>query len=249
MNKIPKEKTGKLTEKKSKINLKNAFWAVGLFVLWIFLVPRIESWIGVENINRVLDEAGIFSPLIFIIARIIAIIVSPLNLGPVGIILHRAFGFWPSVLYSSISIILGCTINYWLGKIFGKRVAKWFLNEDETALLEKYGEKYLNKNLFTSTLILYAANYELVSYAAGLTKLPFWKFLISVILAVIVRVPLDVTQDLLIGKNSLLAFIINISTISSSTLIIYLITKEDLKKIIQSGKRSLITGKKKSEEE
>jgi uncharacterized membrane protein YdjX (TVP38/TMEM64 family) len=245
MNKIPREKIGKVKEKKSKINLKNAFWAVGLFVLWIFLVPRIESWIGVENINRILDEAGIFSPLIFIAARIVAIVVSPLNLGPLGIILHRAFGFWPSILYSSISIILGCTINYWLGKIFGKRVAKWFLNEDETALLEKYGEKYLNKNLFTSTLILYSANYELVSYAAGLTKLPFWKFLISLTIAAIIRVPLDVTQDLLIGNNSLLALLLNISTISSSTLILYLITKEDIKSILKSSKRSLITGKKK----
>jgi len=136
--------------------------------------------------------------------RLLTIVVAPLRLGPITIILHRAFGLWPSIFYTIFVTVVGSCLNFAISQRWGNKIIGFFFGPDILKMVDKYAQKYLDKNLLTSTL-LFLTNYELISYASGLTKVKFSQVFWASLLASLVTAPLLVIRDLSIGNNDVLA--------------------------------------------
>ncbi len=194
----------------TEIDLKNLWESLkGLlfFIFLLVLIPQIENWIGPDNIKNFITSAGIWAPIAFIIIRLVTVVIAPLKLGPITIILHRAFGLWPSIFYSILVTVIGSCINFLISRRWGNKIIGFFFGPDILKMVDRYAQKYLDKNLTTSTL-LFLTNYELVSYASGLTKVKFLQVLLAACLSALVTSPMLVLRDLSIGNNDTLAAII-----------------------------------------
>ena len=174
------------------------------FILLLFLIPRVEEWIGTDNIKNFVNSLGIWAPIAYILIRLVTVVIAPLKLGPVTIILHRAFGLWPSILYSILVTVIGSCINFLISRRWGNKIIGFFFGPDMLAMVDKYAQKYLNTSL-KNTTALFLASYELSSYASGLTDIKFKRVFLASLLSSLVTAPLLVVRDLSFGNNDLLA--------------------------------------------
>ena len=97
------------TTTNTKAELKRLWQSVRsllFFFVLLYFIPQIENWIGQDNIKNFLTSAGIWAPILFILVRLVTVIIAPLKLGPITAIMHRAFGLWPSLLYTVIVVVL-----------------------------------------------------------------------------------------------------------------------------------------------
>jgi uncharacterized membrane protein YdjX (TVP38/TMEM64 family) len=177
------------------------------FILLLILIPKIEEWIGTDNIKNFINSLGIWAPIAFIVVRLVTVVIAPLKLGPVTIILHRAFGLWPSIFYAILVTVVGSCINFLISKRWGNKIIGFFFGPDILALVDKYAQKYLNTSL-KNTTALFLASYELSSYASGLTDIKFRRVFLASLLSSLITAPLLVVRDLSIGNNDFLATVI-----------------------------------------
>lgn len=210
-----------------------------IFLLSLYYIPKIESYIGTENIKSFLAEAGLWAALGFILIRVITIVISPLLLGPIAVLANRAFGFWPAVTLNAIAELIGASINYWLGRIFGDRLLKFFFGKQIARVVEQYSHKYLTKNTLATSLLMYGYNYELVSYACGIAQVPYKQFLVSISFSIILSVPLMVWQDISIGNNNFLAVSINVFGFMTGVAALWYVSSEDIKGAYKKFKSEL----------
>ncbi len=217
-----------------------------IFIAMLFLIPRIEAWIGVGRIQEFITTAGIWAPLTFVGIRIVTIVISPLMLGPLAILANRAFGFWPAMQLNFIAQMIGASINYWLGRLLGDRFLKFFLGKKMAAQAETYAHKYLTKNTVATGLLLYGYNYELVAYACGIARVPFRRFVVAQAAAASVSVPLLVWQSISIGDNNLLAVGLNIAGYVTAFGAIWYVAGADIKAYV---KREMARAKTASQED
>ena len=174
------------------------------FILLLWLIPQIENWIGVDNIKNFITSAGIWAPIAYILVRLVTVVIAPLKLGPLTIILHRAFGLWPSIFYAILVTVIGSCINFLISRRWGDKIIGFFFGPDMLAMVDKYAQKYLNTSL-KNTTALFLASYELSSYASGLTDIKFKRVFLASLLSSLVTAPLLVVRDLSFGNNDLLA--------------------------------------------
>ncbi len=149
-------------------------------LLWLFVFAGImfagAKFIGVAAIQQKVASAGIFAPLVMILAKASTIVFAPLGGGPLYLVAGPLFGFPKGFLYVLCGDMLGSTIAFYISKFFGRKVMHKFLSDS--------GMKYIDDILYHLTTwkgLVYARVIlvglpEAVSYAAGLTALPFWLF-------------------------------------------------------------------------
>ncbi len=144
-----------------------------LLLLLAVLFVVIRS-IGTERLRAIVDSAGLFGPIIYILLRAFASFV-PLASGPIQLTSGVLFGFWLAVLYSVIGSTLGYTMSFWIARRYGREVVKQMVGESidrVDALLDRLDSW---TGLVTARLVFYFA-YDFVAYAAGLSRVPYLVF-------------------------------------------------------------------------
>jgi len=208
-NKITKPDTKNLDVKPQSLttslkSLGQSLRSLLFFFLLLYLIPQIENWIGQDNIKNFINSGGIFAPIIFVFVRIITVVIAPLKLGPLSIILHRVFGFWPSVFFAMITVVVGSGVNLLISRIWGNKIIGFFFGSDILRIVDKYAQKYFNRSLLND-FFLFVSNYELASYASGLTNISLKKVITASSLSSLITAPMLILRDLSIGVNDLLA--------------------------------------------
>lgn len=128
------------------------------------------------------EQLGWQGPLMLIALMMLAIVFSPLPSAPIAMAAGMAYGHSWGTLYVVIGAEIGALIAFgltrWLG---GERIRRWF------------GEK-LSVGLFGSQMRLMATvfllrllpfvSFDVVSYAAGLTPMTWWRFALATLAGV-----------------------------------------------------------------
>jgi uncharacterized membrane protein YdjX (TVP38/TMEM64 family) len=214
----------------TKAELKKLWQSVRsliFFVLLLILIPQIENWIGQDNIKNFITGAGIWAPISFILIRLLTVVIAPLRLGPISTLMHRAFGLWPSLLYTVIVITVGSTINYFVSRKWGNKIIGFFFGPEVLKTIDLYAQKYLDRDFKTTTL-MFLSNFELMGYAAGLTGLKWWKVTLTSFSSSLITAPILVIRDLSIGNNDALASALFVLSIALRTAPILLVAKDDI---------------------
>lgn len=158
---------GKITE---QLNIVGIAVTLGL----IFLL---SLFIDIDTLKEVVVEAGIWAPLIFILLKMSTVIVAPLSGGPLYPIVGLVFGFWPGILYVLIGDFLGYTGAFFISRVFGYPVVRKIIATNEHGMLSKIVKHVGTTKGFLHMCLTCFALPELISYGAGLSKLPYWKFI------------------------------------------------------------------------
>lgn len=145
---------------------------LGFFVVTGGLIFAIQR-IGVENIRAFIEQAGVFAPLIYMAIKAATYIFAPLSSAPLQFSAGVMFGFWQGTLYTLIGEVVGGSVSFFIARRYGREVVRRFVGEEGLQKVDDFVNQIVDwKTLIYARLFLFSI-YDFISYAVGLTRLPF----------------------------------------------------------------------------
>jgi uncharacterized membrane protein YdjX (TVP38/TMEM64 family) len=123
------------------------------------------------------------APVILILFRTASIILAPIPGTPIDLLNIALFGKVYGFIYAVISIVAGGMINFWIGRRFREPVLKSFIPLDKIQIWE---ERLQEKTGFWGLVFIRMMTipiFDYLSYVAGLTKMSYWRFFITSLIA------------------------------------------------------------------
>jgi uncharacterized membrane protein YdjX (TVP38/TMEM64 family) len=137
-----------------------------------------------EAIRDWLDGQGAWAPLIFVALMTLAVVVSPIPSVPLDIAAGLAFGLFWGTVYTLIGAELGAIIAFGLARRLGRGWLVRRLPEVAMARIDGLATRQGVRAILLMRL-LPVFNFDWVSYAAGLTAIPFPAFALATLLGMI----------------------------------------------------------------
>jgi uncharacterized membrane protein YdjX (TVP38/TMEM64 family) len=79
--------------------------------------------------------------------------------------------------------LLGCSINFWISRQLGRKVAEQLIGSSNLELLDRYiGQLKGHRGILYLTLIMPLAQ-DIISYATGLTPISYSRFFVALLLS------------------------------------------------------------------
>ena len=140
-------------------------------------------FIGLERLRQMIDDAGPFAPLVYILIKIVTYVVAPLSSGPLQLSAGVLFGLVPGTLYTLFSEVVGGSINFWLARRFGRPVVERIVGTDEMPRIDRFISNIVDWKTLVYARFFLASFFDFISYAVGFSKLPYRTFLLVAIFA------------------------------------------------------------------
>lgn len=142
---------------------------------------------SVDDFRNFISSYGSFAVLMFILIQFLQVVVLPIpsfiTVGA-GVLL---FGALKGAIYSCIGIILGSIVAFYIGKLFGIKVAKWLVGEEN---LEK-GFKIIkgkDKVILTFMFLFPFFPDDILCFVAGITTISPLFFIIMIFITRIISI-------------------------------------------------------------
>jgi uncharacterized membrane protein YdjX (TVP38/TMEM64 family) len=204
---------------------------VSLLALLVILAVSIILFnlIGEDKIQKWVSMGGIWGPILFICIHALSIIFAPFEGSFLMFSSGRIFGnYWLAVFYVIVAGFLGSSVNFWLARKFGQKVVKKVAGKKALAVINEYSQK-VNEHPVWLVPLMATGLFDIVSYAAGLSKIKYRNFLIAISLSSIINVPIYVAVgNGVIGNKQALPWIIGLVLL---TVLFYFIIKFILNKL------------------
>jgi uncharacterized membrane protein YdjX (TVP38/TMEM64 family) len=139
--------------------------------------------IGLDNAQLFIKQAGVWSPLVFIVLCAVSLILAPLSGSSLFVIGGTLFGKHNAFLLSYIATIIGCSANFWISRKFGRKVAQRFIGKANLDEIDKFINRFKNRRSILYMVIIMPLSQDMISYAIGLTKTKYTHFLIALIIS------------------------------------------------------------------
>ncbi len=134
--------------------------------------------LGTERLQQIVRDAGPLAPLAYILLRAATYVFAPLTTGPIQIASGALFGVWEGIALSVIGETLGGSINFWIGRKFGRPVALRLAGEEGLKKAEVYYQLVTDwRGLAVARLVLFAI-WDFLSYVIGFTPAKFVHYLL-----------------------------------------------------------------------
>jgi uncharacterized membrane protein YdjX (TVP38/TMEM64 family) len=132
---------------------------------------------GITNVQESIQSAGIWAPLLLILAKASTIIIAPLGGSPLYPLAGALFGFWEGSAYLIAGDVLGGVTAFFISRMFGRTLVEKMIGGDEKFLSRALKMMSTVKG-FLIARICFAPLPEVVAYGAGLTRINFFVFLV-----------------------------------------------------------------------
>lgn len=151
-------------------------WALGWFT---FGLPDIDR----DTIMAWVDAAGVWGPVVIIATMTLAVVASPIPSAPIALAAGAVYGHYAGALYVAIGAELGAMIAFLIARFFGQATVNRLLGAKvDYGLLGS--QNALTMTVFVTRLLPFVS-FDAMSYAAGLSRLHLWRFLIATLAGII----------------------------------------------------------------
>ncbi|MBF0621392.1 MAG: TVP38/TMEM64 family protein [Magnetococcales bacterium] len=132
-------------------------------------------------LSRITTELGIFGPIFLILFLTLTQILAPLPGAP-GILLSISlYGFHWATVMLMISCAISAVVNFLLARRFGRPLVERLLGSERMTTVDRLVQSDERTLLLFSRAFGFAF-FDLVSYAIGLTKIPFQRYILYTVL-------------------------------------------------------------------
>jgi uncharacterized membrane protein YdjX (TVP38/TMEM64 family) len=146
-------------------------------------VVLIRSQMGRDNIETWVNRAGLWGPVLVVVLMVIAVVASPIPSAPIALAAGAAYGHTWGAVYVVIGAESGALVAFGLARVLGRGVLEhWFGDRLNMGLLGS--QNALTLTVLASRLMPFIS-FDLVSYAAGLSCLHFWRFGLATLAGII----------------------------------------------------------------
>lgn len=133
--------------------------------------------------NELLETLGIIGPIVFIFLQITQTIYPIIPMGLTNVIGNLVFGTWLGFLCNVTGMLIGSSINFYLGRRFGESVVKAFISDEQyEKYISKIGDSKAFERLIIIGFILPVFPDDIFCMISGMSKLTFKRFFILVLL-------------------------------------------------------------------
>lgn len=149
------------------------FLALALGVAYIVTVT-----IGIESLRESVTDAGWYAIALVVLLKATTIVVAPLGGSIIYPVAGAAYGFWPGLGLTLFGDALGSTIAFFLSRLFGRSILRFFTAASQASTIDAVLVELSDKAKFAKARVYFAGFMDLFAYAAGLTRIPYWYFII-----------------------------------------------------------------------
>jgi len=130
-----------------------------------------------------LQHLGVGGPLIIIALMTAAIVMSPIPSAPIALAAGAVYGHTFGTLYVAIGSELGAIIAFFIARLIRmEKLQQWVDGRLGNGVLAS--QNALMGVVFVSRLLPFIS-FDMVSYAAGVTNLRFWRFAVATLAGII----------------------------------------------------------------
>ena len=162
------------------------WFCLAIFGLLIYVVLDTEEFLvsiqDGKSIQQYVLSLGYLGPVMIIVMMSVAIMVSPLPSAPIAIAAGAAYGHSWGALYVLLGSLSGACGAFAISRYLGYEAIK------------TYAEQYLPRHYYHSqkslmgivliSRLLPFLSFDVLSYAAGLTPLVFWRFALATLIGI-----------------------------------------------------------------
>lgn len=130
-----------------------------------------------------IDELGLLGPLAVVALMTAAIVLSPIPSAPIALAAGAAYGNVWGTVYVLIGAEAGALIAFAIARLFHFDVVERFV-EKGSSVRFLGSQNTLMAIVFVSRLLPFIS-FDVVSYAAGLTPLSFWRFAVATLAGIV----------------------------------------------------------------
>ena len=155
----------KLQEKRRLI-IRLAWYAITFAIvagISIYFSDPLKAW---------LPTLGAWGPIVFILYFVLSHVVAPISGLAILLLAYDLFGVVDTLIYVAVASIISAAISFWISRRFGRPVVKKLVGEDSMKEIDQITDQFGVLFLVVARTIGYHM-YELVSYAAGFTRISF----------------------------------------------------------------------------
>lgn len=165
---------------------RTAAWAAVLLLFlflfwWLWSTGFFQVIHSLEEMRNYIQRFAPYSHLVFFLLQLASVIVAPIPSNLTTVAGGLLFGCWGAFLLTTCAVILGSALVFQLSRGLGQRFARRFISGK---LWDRYGDLIHRKRdvfLFLAFLFPFFPD-DLLCIMAGLTEIPFRRFLLLVIL-------------------------------------------------------------------
>lgn len=151
--------------------------------VWLWFSGAAPVALTRETVADWVARAGLFGPLLVIGLMMVAVVASPIPSAPIAVAAGAAYGHGLGTVLVAIGAELGALIAFLIGRWLGHdALRKWFGDRLDMGLLGS--QNALMVTVFTSRLMPFVS-FDMVSYAAGLTRLHLWRFAVATLAGIL----------------------------------------------------------------
>ncbi len=163
----------------------------GLFVAFaaamLFEAPLLRdlaSRLDADSVAALVERAGLLGPLLLIGLMTAAIVFSPIPSAPIAMAAGAAYGHVWGTLYTLIGAEAGALIAFGLARVLGRDALRHWLGDDRLSRGLMGSQNWLTLLVFASRLMPFIS-FDMISYAAGLSALSFWRFAVATLAGIL----------------------------------------------------------------
>ena len=135
-----------------------------------------------ETLKEYILSFGSLAPFIFGVIQFLQVIISPIPGNITTLVGGAIFGFWPSLMISSIAIILGSVAAFSLARIFGRPFVEWIIGKER---VKEHLETITNntKIIFVLIILLPFFPDDIICFVAGISGMSWGFFMLTMLFA------------------------------------------------------------------
>ncbi|WP_108483389.1 TVP38/TMEM64 family protein [Oceaniglobus ichthyenteri] len=163
-----------------------AILGIGLLAVWQFapsVFAEARSLLEPERLETLVARAGLWGPVLIVTLMTIAVVASPIPSAPIALAAGAAYGHLWGTVQVVIGAELGALIAFGLARVLGHDVLRRvFGDRVDAGLLGS--QNALTAMIFASRLMPFVS-FDMISYAAGLSRLHAWRFAVATLAGII----------------------------------------------------------------
>ena len=136
-----------------------------------------------DSLRQWISSLGLSGPIAIIALMAIAIVISPLPSAPIAMASGAAYGHYEGAIYVAIGSEIGAIIAFYIARLSGvDMINNWMDGRLSKTLVGSQNNLMLI--IFVSRLLPFLS-FDVISYAAGMTHISFWRFAVATLAGIV----------------------------------------------------------------
>ena len=149
-------------------------WVILAIIVFIASIKYLND----GTLGEKVATLGIWAPIVIVTLKASTLIFAPLGGSPLYIISGAVYGTFAGVALCFVGDVVGTIICFTLSRRYGMKAVRFFAGNSNVDKIQKAVNLLNDTKSFLKARLAFISIPELLAYAAGLSNIGFWKFLI-----------------------------------------------------------------------